>query len=114
MRNAWIAPLALLCTLSAAQAEVLNFVFDPAQSYLKLEIQSEDGVPFSSAQFPGSDVTALSGSANIDVTPGHSAILTNGRHPLRLAAPTPGTPLQWILGDRSSPIRTEPQPQRRW
>jgi hypothetical protein len=46
----------------------LTFTIDSTKSSLTLSLDSKPGVPITSAQFPGSDRTSLSGTQNVDIT----------------------------------------------
>jgi hypothetical protein len=56
----------------------LTFTIDSAKSYLSLTYESGSGIPFSAAQFPGSDVTSLSGTQTVDVTGGNIQFVSTG------------------------------------
>ena len=59
-----------LPTLVAARAhaEQLTFHIDSSQSYMTFAVDATDGTPLTSAQTPGSDTTALSGTFAADLT----------------------------------------------
>jgi hypothetical protein len=84
--------IAQLASALSARGAVLPFMIDPVQSHITLSIMSEDGVPLSSAQTPGSDTTSLSGTANIDVNPGSIQFLSTNNVQFDLQA-VPQSPL---------------------
>ncbi|HEY2839317.1 MAG TPA: hypothetical protein VGJ26_09220 [Pirellulales bacterium] len=60
--------VAIVSLASPLLADPLVFQIDNSQSFMSLELQSADGDALTTAQTPGSDTTALSGTLNVDLT----------------------------------------------
>lgn len=56
----------------------MTFLIDGTQSHLTAAVEISHGVPFTTAQFPGSDTTSVSGTQLVDLTAGSVQFLSTG------------------------------------
>jgi PEP-CTERM motif len=90
---AFLVATCVHATSPLSRAGQLSFNIDPAQSHITLTLETADGTQvISSAQTPGSDTTSLSGTFNVDVTPGTIQFLSTNNIQFGLQA-VPQAPL---------------------